>query len=94
MTSTTPLKPLTYTVHSLSNSTYTYRKDGSRKFESMTDCGHRHKTLLAAVRCMDKLYATRSTTWFNCEVRDSRGNAPEQYDDAAYYGAWQQVSCG
>ena len=48
--------------------------NGIEIYDDIADCGHHHKTITAAQRCLSKLVATGATTWHACgEVRDAGG---------------------
>jgi hypothetical protein len=51
-------------------------------------CGHKHRTIDAALRCMERLTKNRSTQWYNATVHNQDH---EPVDSAAYLDAQERV---
>ena len=83
---------MTYTVISRDPNSWTRTAQGN--FHEITfDCGHHHRTLEGAIRCLHTLDGTTASLHANIETaaKDQKYDGEQVERDQAYYSAEQSV---
>ena len=68
---------MTYTLVQRNKNSWIQYEDGSRDYEIVDTCGHKHRSLAGAVKCRDK----QGETWLTRlgQIEDANGVAVDSY---------------